>query len=441
MRLKDKLRIGSARVLFGAMALWERLRYGVGVNLLSPAYLDDPYPALNHLRDVAPIHYSPAIKGYWVTEFSKVQEVLRDARFGADVRRYERHMKPFRKRATAQQLERLENPSMLTLDPPDHSRLRRLVTHGFLFKYIQSLEPRIQQIMDRCLARVDNAATFDVVDAVARPLPAIVIAEMMGLPESDHDQFQTWSEELIAGTGISSVETSEAADRANDALIDYFKRIIEQRRGAPLTDDLIGQLMRAEEQGDKLNAKELYNTCLLLLVAGHETTTRLIGNGLFNLLIRPEQFEYLREHPDAIPAAIEEMLRFEPPVMATVRFAREPMDFHGTPLEEGDQVFVSLAAANRDPAVNAHPEEFDVQRETAKQISFGHGIHLCLGAALARLEAKVAFRTLLDRYPQMRLADREPHWDHNPFFRGLKALNVVTGSTAASAPHIGGGRS
>ncbi len=425
MQLKDKIRIKAGQAYFMAMTAWEHIRYGSGINILSPAFLYDPYPKLKALREKDPIHYSPAMKGYWVTEFEKVQEVLKDNRFGADPRPYGRYMKPFLKNASPEEIERMNNPSMLNLDPPDHSRLRRLATHGFMSRYIASLEPRIAQIMERCLARVGNQASFDVMDNIARPLPAIVIAEMMGLPESDHEQFEAWSEDLIAGTGINTVETAEASRAASNALMNYFKQIVAARRGQPPGDDLIWQLMLAEEEGDKLNLQELYNTCLLLLVAGHETTTRLIGNGLYNLLRHPAQLAYLQENPAAIPAAVEEMLRFEPPVLATVRYAREKIDFHGTTLARGDQVLVSIAAANRDPGVNDNPDEFDVQRERLKQVSFGYGIHLCLGAALARLEAKVVFATLLERYPSMRLRDTDPHWGKNPFFRGLDDLYLV----------------
>lgn len=424
MRLRQKLQIELAHAYFNLMSVWERLRYGVGVNLLSPAFLHDPYPALNRLRETDPVHYSPALGGYWVTTFDQVQQVLREPCFGADARQFDWLLAQMKKGATPERLESIENPSMLSLDPPDHTRLRRLATHGFTFRYIQSLEPRIQQIMDRCLARAGNANVIDVVETIAKPLPAIVIAEMMGLPDSDHEQFQAWSEDLIGGTGINTAESAEKSQAASAALINYFKQIVVSRQDEPASDDLIAQLIGARESGDKLSAGELYNTCLLLLVAGHETTTRLIGNGLYNLLIRPEQLAWLRANPDRLGGAIEEMLRFEPPVLATTRFAREPMSFHGTSLKAGDQVFVSIAAANRDPAVNERPDEFDIRRDALKQVSFGYGIHHCIGAALARLEAKVVFATLLDRYPAIELVDNKPDWGDNPFFRGLERLPV-----------------
>jgi len=259
-------------------------------------------------------------------------------------------------------------------------------------------------------------------ETLAKPLPAIVIAEMMGLPETDHARFQAWSEDLIAGTATNDPDVVVRAQASSRALIEYFAGIIESRRGDP-GDDLIGQLMAAEEAGDKLNTQELYNTCLLLLVAGHETTTRLIGNGLYWLLKRPEQLARLRADPALLANAVEEMLRFEPPVMATQRFALEDMNFHGADLKKGDALFIGLAAANRDDRAIDRPNEFDIGRDKVSQVSFGYGIHLCIGATLARLEGRVAFERLLDRYPDLSLPD-EPEWGANPFFRGFDSLDV-----------------
>jgi cytochrome P450 len=262
-----------------------------------------------------------------------------------------------------------------------------------------------------------------VVEVLAKPLPATVIAEMMGLPEADHAQFQVWSEALIDGTGTNDIEKLEKGNQASKQLVNYFREIIKTKRGQS-GDDLIIQLIKAEEEGDKLTEQELYNTCLLVLVAGHETTTRLISNGLFQLLKLPEVWQQLRDKPDLIPAAVEEMLRFEPPVQATQRFAREDMDFHGHPFKKGDIIFLSIAGGNRDPSVNDDPDNFDINRKEVNQVSFGYGIHLCIGASLARMEARVAFEKLLQKYPQLELVDQQPHWGKNPFFRGHEVLEV-----------------
>jgi pimeloyl-[acyl-carrier protein] synthase len=423
MRLRQKIRLKFGQAMVNGLSLVERGLHGVSLNVFDPALTADPYPFYNRLRSKAPIHYSIALRAWWVTEFDLVQEVLRDKRFGSDVRKFPAQVKKILPDLDADQRETFEHPSMLNLDPPDHSRIRRLASQGFMHKFIQSLEPRIRLIVDDCLRRVDNDATFDIVAALAKPLPAIVIAEMMGLPESDHARFQAWSEDLIDGTGTNDPAKVERGAAAGKALIEYFRAIIRSRRGNP-GDDLIGQLIRAEEAGDTLSERELYNTCLLLLVAGHETTTRLIGNGAY-LLLKHELWGALRDDPARIPTAIEEMLRFEPPVQATQRFVLEDLEFHGKHMKRGDIVFVSIAGGNRDPGANDNPDAFDIYREKVAQVSFGYGIHLCIGASLARLEAKVAFEKLLEKFPNMQLCSSEPHWGANPFFRGHERLLVA----------------
>ena len=433
MRLGQRLRFKLAQAATTGLSWIERGRHGVSLNLLDPALARDPYPMYEQLRSKAPIHYSIASRAWWVTGFDVVQEVLRDKRFVVDIRTFPERADKIRADLDAERRERFEHPSMLNRDPPDHTRLRRLVSHGFVHRYIQSLEPRIRAIVEDCLRRVDNAATFDVVDALARPLPAIVIAEMMGLPQSDHAQFQKWSEDLIDGTSTNDTEKLDRGAAAENALIHYFQRIIASRRGAP-SDDLVGQLIRAEEEGDKLTERELYNTCLLLLVAGHETTTRLIGNGVY-LLLAHDLWQTLRNDPARIPTAIEEMLRFEPPVQATQRFALEDLDFHGHRMKRGDIVLVGIAAADRDPTANEHPNAFDIHPQKVEQVSFGYGIHLCIGASLARLEAKVAFEMLLARFPALALCDPAPAWGQNPIFRGLQRLRVTARAASAISAH------
>jgi cytochrome P450 len=426
MRLTEKLQLKSAELYINAVSGAEKLVHGVAMNPFSPALAEDPYSVHSGMRETHPIHYSLALRAWWVTRFDWVQEILRDKRFGADVRRYEKRVQRIRRNLDHEQRAIFENPSMLDLDPPDHSRIRRLASQGFMHRFVQSLEPRIREIVTSCLDSVDNDEVIDVVDALAKPLPAIVIAEMMGLPRTDFDQFQAWSQDLIDGAGTNDVTRVEKARRADRDLREYFRRIAVLKRSQP-GEDLVTRLIAAEEAGDSLTEDELYGTCLLLLVAGHETTTRLIGNGLHLLLEHPEQMAALRQDPALIPQAIEEMLRFEPPVLATRRFATEDMEFHGTRFKRGDLIFVSIAGSNRDPLANEDPDTFDIHREALKQISFGYGIHLCLGASLARLEAKVAFEALLERYPGMRRVDDRPEWGRNPFFRGLETLRIRVG--------------
>jgi cytochrome P450 len=353
MKLKNRIRLKVGQGIFKSLSTVERILHGSSMNLMSPEFSENPQAQFAKVRDRGPIFYSLNIRGWWVTGFDLAREILRDPRFSSDVRRFEKRANKIRRQIgdNARRLESFENPSMLSLDPPDHTRIRRLATHAFMHKYISSLEPRIDRIVLNCLDRIGNEAHFDVMDMLAKPLPAIVIAEMMGLPEEDHEQFQAWSEDLIDGTATTDPEVLRRSAKSNQALVDYFAAIIESRRGQP-GDDLIGQLIAAEEEGDKLNAQELYNTCLLLLVAGHETTTRLIGNGVYWLLKHPDQLQALRDDPSLIPKAIEEMLRYESPVVATQRFASEDMDFHGAKLKKGDVLFIGLAAAHRDPSAN-----------------------------------------------------------------------------------------
>jgi len=423
MKLKDKLPLIVGKIYINSMSRVEALIHGASINPLSPRLWADPYYYHSKMRETSPIHYSIALKAYWVTQFDLVQEMLKDKRFGADVRKYPEKALRISKSMNESQLESFNNPSMLDLDPPDHSRLRRLVSQGFMSKFIQALEPSIRRTVRDCLNKNGNASRFDLVQTLAAPLPAIVIAEMLGLPESDYDRFQIWSQQLVGGTGTNDTDKIENSINASQALRDYFRNVIKVKR-QNMDDGMISRLILAEEAGDKLTEVELYNTCLLLLVAGHETTTRLISNGVFLLLESPNQLEQLRQDPALIPQAIEEMLRFEPPVQATRRFATEDIEFHGTTFKKGQQIFLSIAGSNRDPGANENPDTFDINREKAKQISFGYGIHLCIGAALARLETQVALEELLDRYPDMRLLDDKPAWGNNPFFRGLDHLNI-----------------
>ncbi|MEM7221288.1 MAG: cytochrome P450 [Pseudomonadota bacterium] len=421
--------------VYQAGCLAERLATGSVINLTAANFLADPYPHFARLRQKGPIARSLSVGGYWATDFATVQTVLLDKRFGADVRPYPKHAAQARGLLTDPlDLQAFDNPSMLTLDPPEHGRVRRLTTRAFTRRFIDSLAPRIELIVDTCLDGVGNQPSFDVVDVLAKPLPAIVIAEMMGLPKADHEQFQVWSEALIDATANPNLPEAEYGSWANRALLRYFERIIASRRDQPPQDDLIGLLMAAEEAGDKLNAVELYNNCLLLLVAGHETTTRLIGNAVHLLLTHPEALASLRDEPALMSGLVEETLRFDPPVQATQRFVREDLTLADQNLRRGDIVLVSIAGANRDPDVMAEPDRFDITRESIKQVSFGHGIHLCIGAHLARLEASIAITRLLERYPSIALDAEPPRRSMNPFFRGFEALHLAVSSPHSSAP-------
>ena len=424
-KFKNLLLIGAYKTL----VIFERLtNKGIALDFISKDYIDNPYKTYNSMRSHKPILFSQTTRLHWVTKMEFAQEMLRDKRFSVDDRKYpiaEKRRKEFKKAGREIMLEQFENPSMLKLDPPDHSRIRKLVQYGFTNRYITSLEPQIKKIVEDCLDKVHNQDSFDLIEDLAKPLPAIVIAKMMGLPNEDLDQFQAWSEDLLVGVGGigTTKEDIKRSGDAYEALINYFEETILSRKNSP-GDDFIGKLIQAEEEGDKLNIKEMYGTCLLLLIAGHETTTRLIGNGMFTLFNHLDQMNYLKNNFDLIPNAIEEMLRFEPPVHATVRFSENDMTYNEKNYKRGTAFAVSIAGANRDPEANKNPNEFDIAREDIKHISFGYGPHMCIGASLARIESRIAFECLFERFENLELLDKNPVWGRNLIFRGFDHLKL-----------------
>ena len=382
----------------------------------------DPYSALATMRERGRVLRSYTNRGWWVLGFEEAQAAFKDRRLGSDLRKNPFVVRALRAVANGEPIPSLDSPAMLSLDPPDHTRLRKLSARGFIQRHIQSLEPKIHSLVNECLARIDGDST-DIVDILAKPLPAIVIAELLGLPEEDREQFQTWSNDLLGLTQLEDKTAMSKGITASTHLLEYLEGVVERKRSAP-GQDLIGQFIAAEEEGDVLSAEEIYSTCSLLLTAGHETTTRLISNGLYALLTHPSEYEKLCADPSLIPGAIEEMLRFDPPVQWMPRTAVEDFEFFGKQIRKNQLLTVSIAAANRDPAANDQPDQFNVSREAPNHVSFGHGIHLCLGMTLARLEAKVAFETILERYPKMSVTDQPPQWQVNNLVRGLESLQV-----------------
>jgi len=386
----------------------------------------NPYTWFNVMRAKAPVIRSYANRGWTVLGYEQVQAAFLDSRLSSDMRNNDFLVRVLRAAADGQKIQLLDDPSMLNLDAPDHTRLRKLVSHGFLRKYILSLEPKIGVIVDHCLASIDpKAEGFDLMESLAKPLPAIVIAELLGLPDGDREQFQVWSAELLGLTMIDNAEMMEKGNIASNHLLDYFANIIEQKRKSS-TQDLIGQLIAAEEEGDRLTSQEMYSTCVLLLLAGHETTTRLIGNGMYTLLLHPDQLTTLQQNPELTPNAVEEMLRYEPPVQLMPRFATEDMDFYGAKVKKNQLLLLVIASANRDEKMNPDPDKFDIHRDNISHVSFGYGIHLCLGLALARLEAKVAINALLKKFPDLTLSSQSIDWQPGGLIRGMEHLYVNT---------------
>ena len=393
--------------------------------LFGSEMLADPYTIYHRLREKHPVIRVPQIDAWVVTSYDAVATGLRSPMFSSD--RYPR----VRQRLAEKGLDHLATDrvrSLIHRDPPDHTRLRGLVNKAFTPKTVAALEGRIQTIVDELLDDVVGGG-MDIVQSLAYPLPVIVIAEMLGIPAEDRGRFKTWSDEISIVFGGDLAAIPEAmirqAAKAREELVTYLVDAVSKRRATP-RDDLLTAMIRAEEDGGRMSEDELYSTAVLLLIAGNETTTNLIGNGLYALLKHPDQHARVWADPSLIPNAIEEMLRYDSPVQLTSRLAKSNMEIEGTKIPAGDWVFFILGSANRDPAQFPDPDRFDLDRTNTKHVSFGAGSHFCLGAPLARLEALVAFRSLGKRFPKLQLDAEKPEYRNNFNLRGLKSLKVMS---------------
>lgn len=366
------------------------------------------------------------VNGWSIVSHEDVKTLLRDKRLSSEVFENKLIQRVLRSAARGLVIPLVDYPSMLNLDAPDHTRLRKLTAQSFTNRFVQSLTPMIENIVDRQLSKVCDKASFDIMDVVAKPLPAIVIAEMLGVPENERHLFETWSSDLLGYTEILDPGKVYEAAQGDLAMRAYLQDLVEHKRTHP-DQDLISLMVEAEQDGEKLNLDELLSTCTLLLVAGHETTTRLIGSCLLQLLQHPDQLAEVRQDRTLLENAIEESLRLDPPVLALSRIVSETFKYKGFCFKKGQMLVLSIAGANRDPKVAESAESFCIHRKSFEHISFGHGIHQCLGMPLARLEAKIALNALLDRYPDLCLAQKEVDWDESPFFRGPRQLKVKAG--------------
>jgi cytochrome P450 len=393
---------------------------GIQLTPLDPLYRADPYAVLKALRDRAPVLEDEQLGRWYLTSFEDVRTVLRDKDMSSDP--YKARMGSYMARiAAAQSLPREQTftASMLFIDDPDHRRLRNLVSRAFTPKIVELMRPRIRVIAQELLDAA-MLPEFDLMTSFADPLPVIVIAEMLGIDTRDHEDFKRWSE-LAVWAFVNPFRTEDqaaAGKQAQQALNEYFQRMIDERRVAP-REDLIMSMLQACDGSDRLTDAEIVMQCNLLLVAGNLTTTDLIGNGVKALLEHPEQLAKLRERPQLMTNAVEEMLRFDTPVTNLSRNAQREASLRGCPMHVGDSLVVSLAAANRDPAANAEPDRFDIERADVQHQSFGGGKHLCLGAPLARAEAQEALAVLLERFPRLRPSPRGFSYRSTPSFRGL----------------------
>ena len=391
--------------------------------LLSPEGRADPYPRYRLLRDAAPVHHSELGPVWFLTRWSDCSNVLRDPRLGKGSLDADRAAL-FSPGLPPRQRSVMGN-SMLFVNPPDHTRLRGLVSRGFTPRQIARLEAHIGHMADVIVERMAEAGEVDVMDALAFRLPVQVIGELVGVPPSDRDQFRVLVRNAAAALepGVTEIQL-DAAEHAMAVMDDYFRGLIARRR-RDLDHDLTSALIAARDGDDRLTEDEMVATLILLFSAGFETTTNLIGNGLLCLLRNPDQFDRLRADPALVDSAVEEMLRFESPVQVDARTAFEPVEIDGHTITTGETVVTFLGAANRDPAVFPDPDRFDVTRHPNHPLSFAAGIHYCLGANLARLEGRVVFDRLTRRFADIAWLDNGPDWRGTLILRGVNHLNVA----------------
>jgi cytochrome P450 len=396
--------------------------------------LADPFPALRRLQEEDPVHRSEALGAWLLTRYTDVRAALADPRLSAD------RITPFLEhqvrggRDGLTDLGRQVGLWAVFTDPPTHTRLRSLMNRAFTSGAVERLRPRIEEIVAELLGAVRARGEMDVIRDFAYPLPVTVIAELLGVPREDRERLKRWSDELAAFVG-SARATPDKYARAGQSLgemSEYFRRLIALRRAEP-RDDVMSGLISAEERGAVLSEDELTATCVLLLFAGHETTTNLIGNGVLALLRHPAQLAAWRRDASLTPAAVEELLRYDGPGQAMVRVAREDLDWGGRRIRRGERLFLMIGAANRDPRQFADPDRLDLRRADNRHIAFGYGIHFCVGAPLARLEAQLALPALIGRLDGLALAPGRLEWLDSLIFRGVKSLPVGFHPTAGTA--------
>jgi len=395
-------------------------------NPFAPGMLGNPYEMYRALRENDPIHRSEMMESWVLTRYDDIDKVLTDNRFSADRTRARTRFAQMLEEQQAQYGPMSNAQTMLTSDPPDHTRLRKLVSKAFTPRAVLDLRPRIQDIVDYLLAEAGKRGEFDIIHDLAYPLPVIVIAEMLGVPPEDRHRFKHWSDTVVATLGgpFTPPEVIAAARVAIDELAEYIGHVIAERRAEP-REDLISGLVAAEEGGQVLSEEEIFATCILLLIAGNETTTNLIGTSMLALFRNPEQMERLRRDLSLMPSAVEELLRYAGPVHGTGRVPKEDIEIAGHVFHEGEMVFTLLAAGNRDPSHYPDPDKLDVARNPTDHLALGDGIHFCLGAPLARAEAQIAIGTMLDRFPKLLLLDEDPEWGGTFIIRGPKRLDVT----------------
>ena len=394
--------------------------HDIAFDTKDPDFVRDPYLRYAELRESDVLHRTR--DGLWVlTRHADVSAALRDARLSSHPRHVERDA---RAGAASGLIGNLGIELMLIADPPEHTRLRRLTSKAFTPRAIEALRPRVAELFDALLDDAAGHGEVDLMAALAQPLPVLVICDLLGVPGADHERFKPWSA-AIARVIDADVDESALADAAPAVIgfVEYFRELIEERRTEP-RDDVLSALVAAEAEGDRLSMQELFAMVVLLFIAGHETTTNLIGNGILALLRNRDQLDALTADPSLAAAATDELLRYDAPVQITMRTATEALDVNGISLRKGEGVVCGLAAANRDPRHIDDPDELRLARGAPSHLAFGAGMHHCLGAPLARLEGQVVFQRLAARFPNAELVVDQPTYRDNFVLRGLASLPV-----------------
>jgi cytochrome P450 len=394
------------------------------IELVEADFHADPHRYYRRWRERGPVHrvqFTDAVPVWVVIGYAEGRAALADSRLRKSATEIFQVLRSKRPEALAGAHSRVLDAHMLNSDPPDHTRLRKLVTKAFTPRRVAALRPRIEEITAGLLDEMVGRNEADLLQTFANPLPVTVICELLGVPFDDRGDFQAWTKVLVGASG--GIEERDAAALAMDR---YLRQLVAAKRAVP-GEDLLSGLVHTSDDGDRLAEPELVSMAFLLLVAGHETTVNLIGNGAYALLRDRAQFRALRDDPAGVPAAVEEFLRYDGPVgWATVRYTAEPVRIGDTDIPAGEFVYIALAAANHDPAHYDDADRLDITANASGHLAFGHGIHFCVGAPLARLEATIAFTALLRRFPDLELARETftPQWQASVLIRGLTELPV-----------------
>ena len=389
----------------------------------TPAARRDPYPLYRQLQETEPAYFSEAWNAWLLTRYADAESAFKDRRLSANrVSGYAAKMPDAVKEKLKPLINNLSRWTLL-MDPPDHTRLRGLISKAFTPRAVEAMRPRIQTLVNELLDRHSTSEHIDVIADLAYPLPTIIIGDMLGVPAQDSHLLKEWSDAIAAFMGASQLGP-EIAGRAVKAVVemeDYLRGVMEEHRRAP-KPDLMSQLLAVREEGESLSEAELFATCVTLLFGGHETTTNLIGNAVIALARHPEQYRLVRASPELVPAAIEEVFRYDSPVQRMGRVAVEDIEYHGRTVRKGDRVFMVMGACNRDPRQFPEPDRFDVTRRENRHLSLGYGIHFCLGAALGRLEGQLALAALAERLPELHVDEAKLEWIDNLTIRGVTSL-------------------